>query len=232
MQMRLVKERVLAVADYRRRSARRTTKELADAPAYFGEIRQPDCKYLLIPSVSSEHRRYIPIGFLRADVITSNAALMVPGAKIYHFGILSSAMHMAWVKRVAGRLESRFRYSNRIVYNNYPWPEEPTRAKRERLEEAAQRVLDLRIELGDGRVGFLPKRANTANGVSLAVLYGAGMPQPLLKAHRALDAAVDRCYRSQPFETERQRVEFLFGLYQKLTAPLIPAMKKTRSRRN
>ena len=154
----------------------------------FGEIRQPDCSYLLIPSVSSERRRYIPIGFMRPDIIASNLVLLVPGAKLYHFGVLSSAMHMAWVRQVSGRLESRYRYSNRIVYNNFPWPVEPTEAAVARVEEAAQQILDLRVELGDGRAGFLPARKKSSNTACLADLYGTeSMPFPLYKAHRELD---------------------------------------------
>ena len=126
--MPAVMDRVHAVATHRKKSKRQTTKELAEVPACFGEIRQPDRAYLLIPSVSSERRRYIPIGFMRPEIIASNLVLLVPGANLYHFGVLSSAMHMAWVRQVAGRLESRYRYSNRIVYNNYPWPAEPTAA--------------------------------------------------------------------------------------------------------
>ena len=169
--MRAVMDRVHAVAIHRKKSKRQTTKELANAPAYFAEIRQPDCTYLLIPSVSSERRRYIPIGFMRPDVIASNLVLLVPGANLYHFGVLSSAMHMAWVRQVAGRLESRYRYSNRIVYNNYPWPAEPTAAQRGRVEEAAQRILDLRVELGDGRAGFLPAAKKGGQTACLADLY-------------------------------------------------------------
>jgi hypothetical protein len=114
---------VHAVAIHRENSDRETTRKLANAAAYFGEIRQPDTRYLLIPSVSSERRRYIPIGFMRPEIIASNLVLLVPGAEVYHFGVLSSAFHMAWVRQVCGRLESRYRYSNRVVYNNFPWPE-------------------------------------------------------------------------------------------------------------
>jgi hypothetical protein len=227
--MPAVMDIVHAVALHRRRSSRETTQKLANAPAYFGENRQPDCAYLLIPSVSSERRQYIPIGFMRPDVIASNLVLLVPGAKLYHFGILSSAMHMAWVRRVAGRLESRYRYSNRIVYNNFPWPVDPTDAQLARVEEEARRILELRTEWGDGRVGFLPTKKEHSPGACLADLYGAeSMPLPLFKAHRALDVAVDRCYRREPFTSERQRVEFLFALYEKLTAPLLAAAKKKR----
>jgi hypothetical protein len=229
--MRAVMDIVHAVAIHRRNSKRETTKELANAPAHFAEIRQPNSRYLLIPSVSSERRRYIPIGFMNPDVIASNLVLLVPGAELYHFGVLSSIMHMAWVRAVGGRLESRYRYSNRIVYNNFPWPAVPSEAKRARVEEASQRILDLRVELGDGRLGFLPTKKKEGHSVCLADLYDReGMPLPLYKAHRALDRAVDLCYRPQPFATERHRVEFLFTLYDKLTAPLIPSVGKKKRR--
>ena len=152
------------------------------------------------------------------SVIGSNLVLMVPKATRYHFGVLSSAMNMAWVRQVCGRLESRYRYSNNLVYNNYPWPESPSEKQRAAVEAAAQEVLDVRAEY-------------QAKGSSLAELYDPlAMPPNLVKAHAALDRAVDRCYRSQPFDNERQRVEFLFALYEKLTAPLIPAAKKKRSK--
>ena len=230
--MPAVMDCVHAVTDHRQNSKRATTKELANVSAEFGEIRQPDCSYLLIPSVSSERRRYIPIGFMRPDIIASNLVLLVPGATLYHFGVLSSAMHMAWVRQISGRLKSDYRYSNRIVYNNFPWPVEPTEAATTRVEEASQHILDLRVELGDGRAGFLPARKKSSQTACLADLYGAeSMPLPLYKAHRVLDRAVDRCYRSQPFDTERQRVEFLFALYEKLTTPLLAAGKKKRKRK-
>ena len=169
------------------------TRRLA---ACFAEIRQPERPYLLIPSVSSERRRYVPIGFMRPDVIASNLVLLVPGASLYHLGVLSSAMHMAWMRQVCGRLESRYRYSNKIVYNNFPWPVDPSAARCSAVEEAAQRVLDLRTELGDGRGGFLPATKKGGPRASLADLYDEeGMPPPLFKAHTALDRAVDRCYR-------------------------------------
>jgi hypothetical protein len=182
--------------------------------------------------VSSERRRYIPIGFMRPEIIASNLVLLVPGAKLYHFGVLSSAMHMAWVRQVGGRLKSDYRYSNRIVYNNYPWPMEVSDAATARVEEASQQILALRVELGDGRAGFLPAKKKGATAACLADLYSAGsMPLPLLKAHRELDRVVDRCYRREPFTTERQRVEFLFALYEKLITPLLATAKKKRKRK-
>jgi len=230
--MPAVMDCIRAVTTHRQNSTRETTKELAQTSATFGEIRQPDCSYLLIPSVSSERRRYIPIGFMRPDIIASNLVLLVPGARLYHFGVLSSAMHMAWVRQVSGRLESRYRYSNRIVYNNFPWPVEPTEAAIARVEEAAQQILDLRVELGDGRAGFLPARRKSSDTACLADLYGTeSMPLPLYKAHRALDIAIDRCYRREPFHSECQRIEFLFVLYEKLTTPLLAAGMRKRNRK-
>ncbi|MGB3086626.1 MAG: DNA methyltransferase, partial [Phycisphaerae bacterium] len=202
-----VMARVEGVRKHREASSRETTHKLASTPTLFGEIRQPDSEYLLIPGVSSETRSYIPIGFMPKSVIASNLVLMVPKATLYHFGMLSSAMHMAWVRQVCGRLESRYRYSNKLVYNNYPWPESLGGKQRAVVKAAAQAILDVRAEY--------QKR-----GANLAELYDPlAMPPNLVKAHAELDRAVDRCYRAQPFTSERQRVEFLFSLYEKLTAP-------------
>ena len=150
-------------------------------------------------------------------MIASTELFTLAEAAPFHFGILSSAMHMAWVRQVCGRLESRYRYSASLVYNNFPWPEDPTRqATRASVEEAAQAVLDARKQFPDA---------------TLADLYDPlAMPPALAKAHAELDRAVDRCYRSQPFESDRQRVEYLFALYEKLTAPLMPSAKKARKR--
>ncbi len=212
-----VKERVQGVRKHREASSRETTRELANTPTLFGEIRQPDSEYLLIPSVSSETRRYIPIGFMPKTVIGSNLVLFVPDAKYYHFGVLSSAMHMAWVKQVCGRLKSDYRYSNKLVYNNFPWPEAPSAKQRVAVEAAAQGVLDARKKFPDA---------------TLADLYDPlAMPPALVKAHADLDRAVDLCYRPQPFENDRQRVEHLFALYEKLTAALIPPAKKGRRKK-
>jgi hypothetical protein len=148
------------------------------------------------------------------SVIASNLVLFVPDATLYHFGVLSSAMNMAWVRQVCGRLKSDLRYSANLVYNNFPWPESPSEKQRAAVEAAAQAVLDVRAEF-------------QTHGESLAELYDPlAMPPKLVHAHADLDRAVDRCYRGQPFSDERQRVEFLFALYEKLTAPLIPVAKK------
>jgi hypothetical protein len=211
-----VMKRVKQVAAHREKSSRRTTRELAASPTLFGEIRQPRSRYLVIPSVSSENRKYIPIGFLPKTVIGSNLVLFVPNATSYHFGVLSSAMHMAWVRQVSGRLKSDFRYSNKLVYNNYPWPNAPTSKQQSAVVAAADAVLDSR-------------KAHFEKGATLADLYDPlAMPRDLAKAHAALDRAVDRCYRAQRFTTDRQRVEFLFATYEKLTTPLIPRTGRKR----
>jgi hypothetical protein len=211
-----VRERVEGVRKHREESPRATTRALAGTPRLFGEIRQPDHDYLLIPSVSSKTRQYIPIGFMPKTTIGSNLVFFVPDATVYHFGFLSSEMHMAWVRLVGGRLKSDYRYSAKLVYNNYPWPENPTAKQRAAVEAAAQAVLDARKQFP---------------GSSLADYYDPlAMPLALYKAHKVLNRAVDRCYRSQPFKSDRQRVEYLFALYEKLTAPLIPSAKEGRPR--
>ncbi|MEX2176648.1 MAG: DNA methyltransferase [Pirellulaceae bacterium] len=228
--MPLLRERFQAVREHRLASRRATTKALATTPHLFGEIRQPHENYLLVPGVSSETRRYIPIGFLRPNVIASNLVNVIAGASLFHFGVLTSQMHMAWVRQVCGRLESRFRYSGQIVYNNFPWPADVPAARQERVADAAQRVLDARRECGDGRHGYLPVKKKSGSA-SLAALYDPVMlPATLAKAHAALDNAVDRCYRTAPFQSDRERVEHLFELYEQLTAPLLPGTKKSRRR--
>jgi len=212
-----VLEHVKAVQTYRKESKRKTTQALASLPSLFGEIRQPSTRFIAIPEVSSEKRPYIPMMFLDPDVICSNLLKFVPDATLYHFGILTSAMHMAWVKRVAGRLKSDFRYSNTLVYNNYPWPTNPTDAQRNRIEQLAQAILDGRAQFPDS---------------TLAALYDPViMPPALIKAHQQLDRAVDRCYRAEPFPNDQARVEHLFALYEQLTAPLLPAPTRRRTRR-
>lgn len=195
-------DRIENVRKLRASSTRPATVALADTPWLWGEIRQPSTPYLLVPSVSSENRAYIPMGFMQPDVISTNLNLIVPNATLYHLGILTSTMHMSWVRYVCGRLKSDYRYSKDLVYNNYPWPE-PTDAQRKNVETLAQGVLDARAQHPTS---------------TLADLYHpTTMPVDLRKAHEALDKAVDQCYRKEPFTSERERVEFLFALYRKLT---------------
>jgi hypothetical protein len=217
-----VMKHVEGVREHRESSSRETTKELASTPMLFGEIRQPANNYLLIPSVSSENRPYIPMAFMPKDVIGSNLVLFIPDATLFHFGVLSSAVHMAWVRQVCGRLKSDYRYSNKLVYNNFPWPTPtPTVEQRKRVEEKAQAVLD-------ARAPHLPPRGLG----TLADLYDPNtMPPELHHAHAELDRAVEKCYRKEPFNSDRERVEFLFRLYEQLTAPLLPVTPVTRGKK-
>jgi len=209
--------RIEAVRKAREESTREETKKLAKTPTLFGEIRQPDSTYLLVPKVSSETRPYMPVGFIKPNVIANGSALIVPNATLFHFAVLSSAMHMAWMRYTCGRMKSDYQYSSQIVYNNYPWPQTATAKQRAAVEAKAQAVLDARQQFP---------------AATLADLYDPlAMPPALAKAHAELDRAVDLCYRPEKFESDRQRVEFLFALYEKLTAPLLPVAKSKRARR-
>ncbi|MGV1045087.1 DNA methyltransferase [Limnohabitans sp.] len=218
-----VMKRVQAVKDMRLASTDKQTQQDASTPTHFQKIRQPKSNYLLIPSVSSERRSYVPIGFMDANVVVSNLVYAVPDATLFHFGVMTSAMHNAFMRFTCGRLESRFRYSNTIVYNNYPWPGfagEPLSDKhRTAIEQAAQCVLDARAQFADA---------------SLADLYDPlTMPPALLKAHQKLDTAVDAAYQpsggKKTYTSDAERVAFLFELYQRITSLLpAPVAKKTQ----
>jgi len=211
-----VAARVGKVKAYRLESKRETTRKLATVPGLFGEIRQPETPYILIPAHSSERRFFIPIGFMSPTVIAGNANLCISDATPYHFGVLMSLMHMAWVRHVCGRLESRYRYSNSLVYNNFPWPE-PTEAQKRKIEEGSQGVLDAR---------------DAHPGATLADLYDpVTIPPDLVQAHRILDAAVDAAYGRRTFPTEAERVAFLFERYRMITAPLAPVARPSLARR-
>ena len=211
-----IKERVEAVREFRLKSPKESTRRRADRPALFDQIRQPTGQYILVPRHSSENRKYVPFGFFDPEIIIGDSCTAIPDATRYHFGVLSSGMHMAWMRQVCGRLKSDYRYSNKLVYNNYPWPTSPTAKQTELVETAAQKVLDVRAQFPAS---------------SLADLYDPiSMPPALVKAHADLDRAADLCYRPQPFTSERQRVEYLFALYEQLTAPLLPATKPKRKR--
>lgn len=199
---KILQQRLELTRKYRQSSTRAATIKLASTPSLFGEIRQPETEYLIIPKVSSEAREYIPIGLLKPKTVTSGSALVVPSATPYHFGILTSKMHMCWMKAVCGRLESRYQYSASIVYNNFPWPEKPPEKHKIAVETAAQQVLDARARYPES---------------SLADLYDPkSMPPELVKAHQSLDKAVDAAYGKTTFKTEADRVAFLFELYQSL----------------
>jgi hypothetical protein len=211
-----VLNRIQAVKEYRIKSSRLATNKLAEYPMLFGEIRQPQSNYLLIPGVSSENRKYIPIGFLNKDIIASDLARTIPNASLYLFGELTSTMHMTWVKYVCGRLKSDYRYSNSLVYNNYPFPKNPTEKQMNLIEEKAQKVLDTRLAFP---------------GSSLADLYSPlTMPPSLVKAHNELDKAVDAAYSKQTFSSEAKRMEFLFELYESYTADLFSKEKPKKKK--
>jgi len=212
-----ITERVNAVKKWRANSNRSTTVKLSEMPTIFAEIRQPNSNYLAFPTLSSENRKYIPIAFLNQNVIASNQIYVVPNASLLHFGILTSIMHMIWIKTVCGKLESRYRYSSSIVYNNFPWPENPSDKQIKAIEEKAQAVLDARAAFPNS---------------SLADLYDPlTMPPALVKAHNELDKAVDAAYSKQTFTSEAKRMEFLFELYEKYTAGLFGGEKKEKKKK-
>jgi hypothetical protein len=203
--------RLEKVKAFREKSDRAATKKGAAFPGLFVEIRQPDTDYIIIPRHSSENRQYIPIGFLDKNTIAGDAVAFIPNATFYAFGVLTSGMHMAWMRYVCGRLEMRYRYSNSIVYNNFPWPS-PTAKQTEAIEKAAKAVLNARAGFPDA---------------SLADLYDPlTMPPDLVKAHQTLDKAVEKAYGKE-FTNDADRVAHLFYLYQTLTEGLV-AQKKRR----
>jgi len=216
-ELKLINERVAKVRQFRLNSTKIQTKKAAEYPTLFAELRQPESDFLLVPLTSSENRKYIPLGFFSKDYIVTNSCSVIANASLYHFGILSSVMHIAWVKYTCGRLESRFRYSNTIVYNNFPWAENPSEKQIKTVEIAAQKVIDTRTEFPNS---------------TLADLYDPlTMPPALVKAHIDLDKAVDLAYRPQPFTSEAKRMEFLFELYEKYTADLFTTEKVKKSKK-
>ncbi len=196
-------ERIRKTRDFRLASSKAATRKYADYPTRFMELRQPDDFYILIPRHSSEGRRYIPFGFMPPEYICGDANNMIPGAKLYHFGILISNVHMSWVRAICGRIKSDYRYSNDIVYNNFPWPS-PTDAQKQKIEQTAQAILDARALYPDS---------------SLADLYDElTMPPELRKAHQLNDKAVMLAYGFDiKTTTESSCVAALMKMYQQLT---------------
>jgi hypothetical protein len=228
-------ERVAAVRKMRLESRSLPTQKLAETPSRFHVTVIPNRPFLVIPEVSSERRAYVPIGWLQPPIIPSNLLRVLLDADLWHFGIITSAMHMAWLRQIGGRLESRYRYSIGIVYNTFPWPE-ATDEQRSKIRSLAQSVLDARAEFPNS---------------TLADLYDVDvMPHQLRKAHQELDKAVDKLYLSTRrassmssasstssatagvFTGDRDRVEHLFGLYERLIAPLAAATPRPRKRRS
>ncbi|MGN0510358.1 MAG: DNA methyltransferase [Lachnospiraceae bacterium] len=202
---KFITERVEGVRKFRLNSTKAATQESANTPTLFQEIRHPESEYIIIPRHSSENRRYIPFGFVSPEIVVNDAVQIIPGASLYHFGILTSNVHMAWVRAVCGRIKSDYRYSKDIVYNNFPWPT-PTEQQEQKIEQTAQAVLDARSLYPD---------------CSLADLYDElTMPPELRKAHHQNDIAVMQAYGftkgSEAYKSEAACVAELMKRYQQL----------------
>ena len=199
---KFIKDRIEKTRQFRANSNRSQTKELADIPYLFGEIRQPNSSMLVLPKVSSKNRKYIPMPFIDPHTIINGSSLMISDATTYDLGILDSIVHMAWMRTVAGRMKSDYQYSKELVYANFPWPTIDDKQK-EKIEKTAQAILDARSNHPEN---------------SLADLYDPlAMPADLLKAHKANDKAVLQAYRLKPDATESEIVAHLFKMYEKLT---------------
>jgi hypothetical protein len=189
---------------------------LAATPTAFHVTVIPRRRFLAVPEVSSERRNYVPIGWLSPPIIPSNLLRIIADAKMWHFAILTSSMHMAWLRQIGGRLESRYRYSIGLVYNTFPWPN-ATPTQKQKIEILGQAILTARANYKDA---------------TLADLYDPDtMPPDLRRAHKTLDTAVDKLYRPAGFTSDRERVEHLFTLYEKLTAPALAAMAAPKPKR-
>lgn len=204
-------KRVQAVKSFRLASKSAPTNKLASTPTRFHVENISQTNYLIIPRVSSERRKFLPIGFVDASTMTGDSALMAANATIFHFGVLSSTMHNSWLRAVCGRLKSDFRYSAGIVYNNFPWPNS-NKSKIEAIEHCAKNVLTVR---------------GLFQNSTLADLYDPiAMPPALVEAHKTLDKAVDAAYGYKGAQSDADRVAFLFDLYQKISSLLPTASKK------
>ncbi|MBK1815748.1 class I SAM-dependent DNA methyltransferase [Luteolibacter yonseiensis] len=214
-----IKDRLQRVKEFRLSSPKLPTQRMANQPSLFAEIRQPTTEFMVVPQHTSENRHYVPFGYFGPENVIHNSCSAIPGATPYHFGILASGLHMAWMKQICGRLESRYRYSTQLVYNNFPWPT-PTAPQKSAVERAGQAVLEARAQFPDS---------------NLADLYDpVSMPPLLAKAHETLDRAVDKCYRATGFQSDRERVEYLFKLYEGLIAnedELLAASKTKRPKK-
>jgi hypothetical protein len=210
-----VRERVRGVREYRGASRRPSTVAMSAYPTRVGVDERLSDPFLVLPNTSSERREYVPIGWLTPEVVANQKLRILPDATAADFALLTSAMHMAWMRAVTGRLESRYMYSVGVVYNTFPTP--PPDADLSKLEPLAQAVLDARV---------------AHPNATLADLYDPDlMPPNLRRAHQALDRAVDRLYRRRAFTSERERVEHLFMLYEKVSAPLEAGIKRKSRRR-
>lgn len=212
-----LKDRFDFIREVRKHSTRPQTQVLQHTPYLFGEDRQPNVRYLLVPSTSSENRRYVPMGFVEPNIICSNLALTIANCSLYHFGVLTSSLHMAWMKFVCGRLEMRFRYSASLVYNLFPWPDVVTEEQKSLIETAAQHILDVREQLGE----------------SYEKMYATNMNLKLLKAHLENDAAVLKAYgfdASWAKDIENHETDIALELMRRSNK--IAAASKKKSKKN
>ena len=211
----LILERINQVRLWRSNSKSKPTFDIANYPTRYHVNVIPSNDFLCIPNVSSERRDYIPIGWTKVGVVPNQKLRVILNADLYDFAILTSRMHMAWMRAITGRMKSDYMYSVGVVYNNFPWPE-TYGAVKDKIRPLAQAILDARA---------------AHEGATLADLYDPlTMPPDVRKAHQTLDAAIDRLYRREPFPSDRERVELLFGLYEKLTANLFTSPPQKRSR--
>jgi hypothetical protein len=212
----LVLDIIKKVREFRENSPGKETQSYATTPSLFRDKNNPN-SFIVIPRVSSENRRYIPMGFFDKNYIAGDTCMTIFDGELFHFGILNSNMHMAWVKAVCGRLKSDFRYSKDIVYNNFPWPQDLPKQKIQGVEKLAEQIIKVRMRYPAS---------------SLADLYDSlTMPTDLVRAHQDLDKFVDSCYRPLPFSSDAKRMEFLFELYEKYTADLFTKEKVKRVRK-
>ena len=210
-----VKQLISEVRQYRSSSSRESTRRFANYPTLVGVDERLTKNYLVIPNTSSERREYIPMGWLGPEKIANQKLRILPEATLADFALLTSAMHMAWMRTISGRLESRYMYSVGVVYNTFPTPQQCK--FQGNLEQLAQNILNARA---------------AHPGMSLADLYDPDlMPPNLRRAHQILDRAVDRLYRPSTFTSEHERIEHLFMLYEKMNAPLKVGIEVKRTRR-
>ncbi|MFH0961783.1 MAG: type IIL restriction-modification enzyme MmeI, partial [archaeon] len=197
-------ERINKVKEHRQKSKRGATLKLAQTPYLFGEIRQPKSKYLLIPLVSSEKREYIPMAFMEKGEIANNSCATVEGLSVFQFGVLTSRMHMTWMSQIGGRLEGRFRYSNDVIYNTFPWPE-PSATSKKKIETLVGELL-------------AERKSHLDKGETYAGLYDPlRMPKTLRTLHTKLDREIEKLYTKKSLKTDLERLEILFELYTKYT---------------
>lgn len=197
-------ERINNVAIYRKGSKRGATNKLANVPYRFGEVRYKATNSIIIPSVSSERREYIPIGYLDENTVISNAAFAIYNAKPWLFGVVTSRMHMVWVRAVAGRLKTDYRYSAELCYNTFPFPD---------ISDKQKKIIEMHVD------NILAEREKHSDK-TMAELYDPDkMPESLRQAHHNLDIAIELCYKKRPFDNDEQRLEYLFKMYEIMTDP-------------